>query len=299
MLGNARYAHKSARSGLCSVCVYTQALSQGEQRRSEIIHSFQSALEREEFEVYVQPQVRCSDKQVCGAEALVRWRRPDRGLCYPDEFIPVLEQTGDIVDLDFFVYRKVFEFQHGARMRGRQPIPISVNVSRVHLLNSEEFLARLRLLHEEFPIPASLVMFELTESAYIQEINHAKQLIAKLHHLGYRVSMDDFGSGYSSLKVLQTTPFDEIKFDKAFLRKSPEEKEDCLFLHIIELVKRLGAPVVCEGAETQAHVELLERSACDIIQGYYYYRPFPLGELHEESASPVPPVRASLPRLCS
>lgn len=298
MLNNANYAHKFAKTTHHNVFVYCEGLSHAARRRSEIIHSFQNALERQEFEVFVQPQVCCADKSICGAEALVRWKRRDGAFFYPNEFIPVLEKTGDIIDLDFYVYEKVFCYLYDNDPLGKSHIPISVNVSRIHLLKIDEFIDRLQALRNRYPIPASMIMFELTETAYIQEIEDAHRFIHELHELGYRISMDDFGSGYSSLKALQTMPFDEIKFDRAFLSKDIDKKESPILLQIMSMVKRLNIPIVCEGAETAEHVELLERSACDIIQGYYYYKPFPLEELKNRSLVPADHKQSNSPLLC-
>lgn len=279
MLNNVGYAHKFAKSSLYPVFVYCEELSQREKKRSEILCLFRSALEQDEFKIYVQPQVSCREKRICGAEALVRWQRPNGLFFYPDEFIPVLEQTGDVIDLDFYVYEKVFELLYRSEAAGENHIPISVNVSRVHLMDVDDFLRRLQKLRDRWPVSSSLILFELTETAYIQEIDNASRFICELHKLGYRVSMDDFGSGYSSLKALQTIPFDEIKFDRAFLGESCGKKETCILHQLIKLVKGLHIPIVCEGAETAEHVELLEKSMCDMIQGYYFYRPFPMEEL--------------------
>lgn len=279
MLNNVNYAHKSAKASLQNIFVYCEGLSLAAKRRAKIVSTFQNALEQGEFKVYVQPQVSCGDKNICAAEALIRWKKQNGSLFYPDEFIPVLEQTGDIVDLDFYVYEKVFSYLYANELAGKKQIPLSVNLSRIHLLNVDRFVDRLQALWGRYPVSPSLIMFEVTETAYIQEIDSAHLFIQKLHQLGYRISMDDFGSGYSSLKALQSMPFDEIKFDGAFLRGKAGKRETDILLQIICLIKKFGIPIVCEGAETVEHIELLEQSMCDVIQGYYYYKPFPLEEL--------------------
>jgi EAL domain-containing protein (putative c-di-GMP-specific phosphodiesterase class I) len=181
--------------------------------------------------------------------------------------------------MDFYVYETVFSFLYLHSLSNEPLIPISVNVSRVHLANVSGFLKRIRSLHNRYPIPPKFITFELTESAYIQELDSAAIFIDGLHQLGYQVSLDDFGSGYSSLKALQSMPFDEIKFDRAFLLDTAHEKENRIFLEIIKLVKNLDLSIVCEGVETAENVNLLEQSDCDIMQGYYYYKPFPLENL--------------------
>ncbi len=279
MINNAHYAHKSAKNSHQDIAVYCEELGQAAKKRSDIIHSFQNALEQNEFEVYVQPQVSCGNKKISGVEALVRWKRSDGAFVYPGEFIPILEQTGDIVEMDFYVYEKVFVYLSENENFRKKNVPISVNVSRIHLLEIDQFIARIKELGSRYPVSSKLIVFELTESAYIQDIVDSQTFIRSIHELGYKVSMDDFGNGYSSLKAIQSLPFDEIKFDRAFLDKNTDEKEPRTFLQLIGLIKGLGISVVCEGAETEEHVRLLEGSECDSIQGYYYYKPFPLKEL--------------------
>lgn len=279
MLNNVNYAHKFAKTSPQNIFVYSEKLILTAKKRAKIVSTFQNALEQGEFQIYVQPQVSCADKNICAAEALIRWKKQDGTLVCPDEFIPVLEQTGDIIDLDFYVYEKVFSYLYANELQEKEQIPLSVNLSRIHLLNMDRFFDQLQKLRIRYPVPDSLIMFEMTETAYIQELDNARLFIHRLHHLGYRISMDDFGSGYSSLKALQSIPFDEIKLDGAFLRGKAGKRETDILLQMICLIKKLNIPIVCEGAETNEHIKLLERSMCDVIQGYYYYKPFPLEKL--------------------
>ncbi|QIB70265.1 EAL domain-containing protein [Aminipila butyrica] len=279
MLNNADCARKNSKSAFNHIVVYSEKLNQAMKLHSDIVNSFQRALENQEFQIYVQPKVSCGDKKVCGAEALVRWQRGDGMFLSPDTFVPILEQSGDIINLDFYVYEKVFEYLYNRQLKNKASLPMSVNVSRVHLSMLEDFMERINALHEQYPIPTSLITFELTESAYIKEIHSAERFIDCLYAKGYRVSMDDFGSGYSSLKALYPMNFDEIKFDRAFMKKDAAEEEEHLLIGLIKLVKGLNTTIVCEGVETAENVKLLESSGCDVFQGYYYYRPFPLEEL--------------------
>ncbi|MDD4842950.1 MAG: EAL domain-containing protein [Anaerotignum sp.] len=281
MLKNADCARKFSNPPYNNIVVFSEELHQSIKKRSEIINSFQAALENQEFQVFIQPKILQSSKNICSAEALIRWKKGDGIFLPPDAFVPILEQSGDIVEMDYYVYEQVFRYLYHNQLAGKFLIPISVNVSRIHLYTIENFMERIRKLHDQYPISTSLITFELTESAYIQEIHSAEQFIQKLHKMGYRVSMDDFGSGYSSLQALYPMIFDEIKFDRAFLKTNISNKEAHLLLQLIKLVKSLNTAVVCEGVETAENVSLLNQSECDVFQGYYFYKPFPLEELDD------------------
>ncbi len=279
MLKNADCARKSSTPPYGNIIVFSDSLSQSMKKRAEIINSFQSALENNEFHVFIQPKILHADRKICSAEALVRWKTVEGSYLSPDDFVPILEQTGDIVEMDFYVYEQVFRYLYEAKQAGKPRIPISVNVSRIHLYALDRFWNALDKLTKKYPIPPSLITFELTESAYIQEIDATEKFVHKLHTLGYQASLDDFGSGYSSLKALSPMIFDEIKFDRAFLKTDITKKEATLLLQLIQLVKSLNTAVVCEGVETAENVALLDQSECDIFQGYFYHKPFPLEEL--------------------
>ena len=278
ILQHANTARKHTKTSPFNTLIYSDALAEAEKKKSEILNSFQSALEQQAFKVYLQPKVLCHDKSICGAEALVRWITPQGHISYPGEFIPVLEESGDIIELDYYVYERVFQYLFDQLQKGEVPHPISMNVSRVHLIHPYDFINQLCMLLDKYPIPSSLILFELTESIYIQEMYSAMIFIDELHRLGIKVSMDDFGSGYSSLELLNNLPFDEIKFDKAFLLNSKNSTNQKILIHIMNLVKSLNKTIVCEGVETQENVVLLEQCDCDIIQGYYYFKPVPLDE---------------------
>ncbi|MDD3394378.1 MAG: EAL domain-containing protein [Anaerotignum sp.] len=279
MLKNADCARKSSTPPYNNIVVFSDALHQSMKKRSDIINSFHAALANHEFHIFIQPKILHSDKQICSAEALIRWKKGDGTYLSPDAFVPILEETGDIVEMDFYVYEQVFCYLYHHQLSGKVAVPLSVNVSRIHLYTMDRFLDKIRMLQERYPIPVSLITFELTESAYIQEIDSAEQFIHQLHKMGYRVSLDDFGSGYSSLQALYPMIFDEIKFDRAFLKTDISQKEANLLLQLIKLVKSLNTAVVCEGVETAENVALLEHSECDVFQGYFYHKPFPLEEL--------------------
>lgn len=285
-LSYANIARKHTKASPLNILVYSEAMEQTEKTKVEVLNTFHNALQTHEFKLYLQPKILCSDKSICGAEALIRWQKPNGALLYPNEFIPVLEQSGDILEMDYYVYEQIFKYLHQQLTEREKCIPISMNVSRIHLMRPFDFINHIRRLFAKYPIPASLILFELTESTYIQEMSSALLFIDELHKLDIKVSMDDFGSGYSSLEALKDLPFDEIKFDKSFLISSDSNSRKIL-LQLMSLVNSLNKDIVCEGVESYENVTLLDQCNCDIMQGYYYFRPMPIEEFRRQLKLPT------------
>ena len=246
-----------------------------------MISEFPKALRNKELEIYYQPKIQCESNEIAGAEALIRWLRDGKPYVYPDQFIPALEENGMIVDLDYYVYQEVFSYL-SERIRAKKTVvPISMNVSRIHLEN-EKLLTYIKMLFEQYQIPADLIEFELTESIYIENSDMVLPFIEQLHDMGVKVSMDDFGSGYSSLSLISKLPIDIIKLDKVFLKNMPlDEKDEILISSIVEMARKLHMSVVCEGVEHQEHSLFLCRIGCDFLQGYYFSRPIPVSEFEQ------------------
>ena len=235
------------------------------------------ALEAGEFVVYLQPKVSLEDQRIAGAEALVRWDDPEKGLVSPDKFIPLFERNGFVVDLDLYVFERVCELLRSWIDRGVQPIPVSINFSRVHLYNPF-FLERFESIRKAHGIPASLIELELTETIVFENPLLLGSVIDRLHEAGYRCSMDDFGSGYSSLNVLKNLPVDVLKLDRVFFETFDDEtarSKDIIDI-VIALARRLGMKTVAEGVETEEQASYLAKAGCDMIQGYLFSRPVPV-----------------------
>lgn len=271
-------ARKLAKNKFNSVQVYSEQIEQIERKRADILNNFHTALENEQLEVYLQPQISGQTGKICSAEALIRWKKEDGGVLSAYEFIPILEQTGDIVFLDYYVYRKMFQWLYKRKQLGMKLIPISMNVSRVHLNRVEELISHIKDLQKLYDISPEYLIFELTESAYIENVQKAGFMIKKLHELNVKVSMDDFGSGYSSLKALNSLAFDEIKIDKDFLSRGMTLDGKIVLQEIISLLKKLNKKIVCEGVEKEEEVLFLKNKQCDILQGYYFSKPIPITE---------------------
>lgn len=279
-VSNANLARKMAKEMKDDCCVlFDSRMVEGIKKEIEITSSLSKAIENGELKVYYQPKMKTGSLQIDGAEALIRWQRPDGHFIYPDEFIPLIEQSGQIVELDYFVYREVFKFIAGRMAENKPIVPISVNVSRAHL-NKMEILPYVRALFEEYRIQPNLIEFELTENIYIENTEKALLLIEGLHEMGTKVSMDDFGSGYSSLNLLSRLPIDIIKLDKVFLQDEAldnnlKENDKIIISCIIDMARKLRITSLCEGVETPEQSDYLSEIGCELQQGYYFSRPIP------------------------
>lgn len=278
-VSNANLARKIAKELDEDCCVlFDRQMMEGIKKEVEITSYLSTAIQKGEFIVYYQPKIETTTLKVIGAEALVRWQKPDGKFVYPDEFIPLIERSGQIVEVDYFVYREVFKFIAQRLKDNKEVVPISVNVSRVHL-NKMGILEYVKSLFEEYKIPAELVEFELTESIYIDNTEKALQLVEGLHAMGTKVSMDDFGSGYSSLNLLSKLPIDVIKLDKVFLKEHNLKENDKIIIScVIEMARRLRITSLCEGVETLEQSDYLAQIGCQIQQGYYFSKPIPQTE---------------------
>ncbi len=275
-VSNANLARKVAKEMEHDSCVlFDQSMMEGIRREVEITSSIPKALAQKEFQVYFQPKIDTETLELIGAEALVRWQKPDGSFVYPDEFIPLIERSGQVIDVDYYVYREVFQFLARRIKEGKKVVPISLNVSRVHL-QKMHILQYVKELLEEFPIPCSMVEFELTESIYLDNTEQALELIKGLHKMGIKVSMDDFGSGYSSLNLLSKLPIDIIKLDKVFLKEGEMQENDRIIIScVVDMAKKLRITSLCEGVETQEQSDYLKEVGCQMQQGFYFSRPIP------------------------
>ena len=218
--------------------------------------------------LYYQPKVSISTAEVLGAEALVRWQHPERGLVFPDAFIPLAEQTGLIEPLTTYVLGAALT-QARAWMDAEQPLRVSVNLSARHLLD-ERLPRQVADLLAAHGVPADLLELEVTESALITEPDRAQRLLGAIDALGVRLSIDDFGAGYTSLGQLKNLPFTELKIDKSFIMNMVKDPSDALIVQsIVDLGHNLAQTIVAEGVETSAILADLSAFGCDIAQGYY------------------------------
>lgn len=235
----------------------------------EIETSFSKAIADKEFQVFLQPKYSFKDPRVVGAEALVRWFKPDQKMVTPDNFIPLLEKNGKIKILDLYVFEEVCILLN----KWNRELPISVNFSRVDF-KQNDLEEQLLVIMKKYNINPKLLEIEITESAVIDELENLKKAILNLKEIGLLVSIDDFGSGYSSLNTLRNLNIDVVKLDKGFLDETlEEEKGKIIIKNLLIMAKELSLVTVAEGVETEEHVEFLLEAGCDIAQGYFYAKP--------------------------
>lgn len=257
---------------------YTRQMSQEIEKEQRIVNSMKSALENHEFVVFYQPKYGLSDNQIVGAEALVRWKHPERGMISPGEFIPVFERNGFITKLDYYVWEQTCIQLRKWMDEGKNPLPISVNLSRVSLYNKDIVNVICNLV-DSYRIPRRLFQVELTESAYNTNPKAVQDMMQRLREEGFYILMDDFGSGYSSLNVLKDIVVDVLKMDmKFFAGDDREGRGENIMAAVIRMAKWLNMPVVAEGVERIEQVEFLRSIGCEYVQGYYFAKPMPVEE---------------------
>ncbi|MFT5277156.1 MAG: diguanylate cyclase (GGDEF)-like protein/PAS domain S-box-containing protein [Glaciecola sp.] len=252
-------------------------------RRFEIEEQMHGALERNEFEVYYQPQFNVRDGRLIGAEALLRWHNPTLGNVSPDEFIPIAEQTGLIVPIGKFVIEQALNFLKKWQTKHQQNYTIAVNLSP-RQFRDQELISFIKQSLSDANISPDNLEFEITEGVLMIGKSYIDAALLELHKLGIKLSMDDFGTGYSSLSYLRQYAFDVLKVDRSFINGITVNKEDCdLVKATIAMAHSLGLLVVAEGVEMKEQLTLLDKLGCDFVQGYYFSRPIPAEELIEFS----------------
>ena len=279
MEDRAAMARKAAKNNiLTNILFYKEQFKVSLYNKKFIEENMQAAITEKQFLMYLQPKYSIAKNEIIGAEALVRWRHPERGMIYPDQFIPVIEENGFIRKVDYYIWEKACHFIKKCEDIGITSCPISVNVSRVHLQDNE-CIEVLSDLIKSNHIPKSLLELEITETAD----NHQVSMKAlELKEEGFTLLMDDFGSGYSSLNILLETPFDVIKLDKKFIENMMVSGKGKLILEqVVSMSNKLKLGLLAEGVETLEQVELLQSIGCDQVQGYYYAKPMPEDEFFE------------------
>lgn len=251
-------------------------------KEEEIEKSMNEALKNEEFQVYLQPKYALQEETISGAEALVRWFSSNGSVISPGLFIPVFEKNGFITELDLYMIHKVCGILRNWLDKGYKPLPISVNISRLHFAN-EHLADIINEIVDNYVIPHDLIELELTESAFLQNKETLINTVIRLRQYGFMVSMDDFGAGYSSLNSLKDLPLDIVKLDGELFRITDEvERGLTVIRNTITMAKDLHMQVVAECIETRDQVEFLCTVGCDIIQGYYYAKPMPVDQFEKQ-----------------
>ncbi len=260
------------------IVFYDKRLQEALQTRQYIESHMNEALENNEFKIYYQPQVDTATGEIIGAEALVRWIRSNGEVISPGTFIPIFEQNGFIADMDFAIYRRAIADIRRWQRAGITPPIISLNISRHHMMD-DSFPEKICALVDNLGVPHNMLELEITESMLTDNMNKLLDIMTQLKEAGFRIAVDDFGSGYSSLNLITLLPFDTLKIDGGFfLRNRLTEKNKAVITSVMEMAKNLKLYTVSEGVETDEQVEFLREIGCDTIQGYYYYKPMPTAE---------------------
>ena len=227
---------------------------------------------------YYMPIVRASNGRVCEEEALARWIDPDQGVLSPADFIPVLENAKLIYKLDLHIVDEVLKKMKAQTDAGLYLVPISVNLSRTDF-DSCDIVEEICERVDKAEIPRNKLIIEITESILGEDFDYMKSQIERFQSLGFSVWMDDFGSGYSSVDVLQDISFDHIKFDIKFMQRFDKEKSRIMLTELIRMAMALGIKTITEGVETEEQVEFLREIGCNKLQGFYFCKPISLEEL--------------------
>ena len=278
----ARQSGQREAAGLCTWHRYSDQDRQRLLEEKDIENRMRTALNEGQFILYLQPKLSLRGGAVAGAEALVRWNDPEQGLLPPIRFIPLFEKNGFIRLLDGYVFEQVCALQRRWLDRGLKPVPISVNVSRAHFA-SPEFVNRYRDICAKYRVSPALVDIEVTETAAFEDPARFSQVVKALHGAGFSCSMDDFGSGLSSLGMLKDIEVDTLKLDKSFFT-SPEmndSRERDVVTAVIDLAKKLHITALAEGVETVPQRKFLTAAGCDLIQGYVFSRPIPVADFEK------------------
>lgn len=236
------------------------------------------ALREKEFQIYLQPKVNLKSGKICGGEALVRWVKKNGDVLLPDRFIPLFERNRFVLQIDDYVYRNLFVKMKEWLAQGKKVPVISVNVSRIHLLNDgfpEHFCEMVDL----YGIPHNIIELEVTESAFVENTQVLIEMTTRLREMGFLISMDDFGTGYSSLNFVKMLPIDILKIDGSFFKDNPlDERNKAVISSVLQLARNMDLKIVSEGIETEEQVDYIMGEDCDIAQGYFYYKPMTMDE---------------------
>lgn len=276
MIDRANMAQKSIKgSSEYHIAFYTEEIRERVIAEKELERRMDTALANEEFKVYFQPKYEVSSGEIVGAEALVRWDSPETGFMSPAKFIPLFEQNGFIINLDQFVFETVCKNMREWLDAGVKVVPVSINVSRLQFYRLD-FVKRYTKIKEKYDIPDGYLELEFTESIVFENLEILRKIVMTLKKVGFSCSIDDFGSGYSSLNILKNLPMDTLKLDKLFFNDSENlERDKALISSVVTMSRALNMKTVAEGIENWAQVNFLKEIGCDIIQGYVYSEPIP------------------------
>ncbi len=266
-----------------SVAFYKNELRNRIIEEKDLENHMHAALRNGEFQMYLQPKYDLATHRIAGAEALVRWQHPQKGLLQPGVFIELFEKNGFIVQIDLFMFEEVCKVLRRWSESG-VAVPVSVNLSRAHLYQAR-LIDQFDAIARRYGVDRSLIEIELTESYFFEDVDGLLQTMQRLRQLGFLLSMDDFGTGYSSLNLLKDLPVDILKLDRAFFqqfqKREDGERTKKVIAGVVTLAKSIDMRIVCEGVETEEQAEFLRQIGCDLAQGYLFARPMPVADFEK------------------
>lgn len=273
LINNARLCCEENHDGKFNIRFYDKALEKSNKNNMEIAANLYNAIDKKEFILHFQPQIRADNREIIGMEALVRWDSKKYGFVFPDFFIPRAEENGTILNLGNWVIKDSMRYLSELIQTTMITSNISINISALQF-NDPSLECRILNLSRVYDLDPERITIEITESAIIANLDDSQKKMRVLKEKGFKISIDDFGTGQASLSYLKDYPIDEIKIDKVFIRNFVTQKVDYeIVRHIIELAHTLNLRTVAEGVEEEQQVELLEHLGCDIMQGYFFSKP--------------------------
>ncbi|MBQ9518277.1 MAG: EAL domain-containing protein [Firmicutes bacterium] len=268
-------AHKN------SFIYYEDAMRKNIVFEAELENDLTHSIENNDFKVYVQPKHSVSTEKLAGGEALIRWQHPTKGFLTPDRFVDIFERNGQVTEIDFYVLEQVCKMQKEWTELGLRPMVISVNQSRMHLYK-QDYFDRLRKMIRKYGADPKFIELEITETVAMSNTELLAQATKKLHKMGFRVSIDDFGAGQSSLNVLKDIDVDVIKLDRGFfIELSTSIKGKEIINTVIRMAKNLNIETVSEGIETREQFNFIKKAGCDLVQGFLFGKPMPINDFSE------------------
>ncbi len=244
-------------------------------REKEIEDQMEAALANGEFEVYLQPKLDLAQNEIEGAEALIRWNSPEKGLIPPAQFVDLFEKNGFIKKIDLFVFETICKYMRKWIDTEVPLLTVSVNLSRLHFME-KNFLDEFDAIRQKYDVPAKYLEFELTERTVFEETELLTDVMYHMREKGYSCSLDDFGSGYSSLNILKELPINVIKLDRGFFIGQYNEQSRIIIRAIINMAKELDMKTVAEGVDTPEQCSFLRESGCTMMQAFLYAKPMPI-----------------------
>ena len=264
-----------------NIAYFKHSMANQMENEQIIVNEMQHALDTEQFVVYLQPKYDSSTEKPYGAEALIRWKHPVKGMIPPGDFIPVFERRGFIGKIDQYMFEHVCVMIRRWLDEGQDPAPISVNISRVNMYNPN-LVSNLVSIAKKHKVDPKYISLELTESAYMENPGLLQRTVSELQEAGFTIMMDDFGSGYSSLNTLKDIKVDILKIDMKFLPNKPSNgRNECILASVIRMAGWLKLPVIMEGVENANQVEFLKSIGCGYVQGFFFAKAMPVPEYEQ------------------